>query len=99
MCVICQKSSLREYKSYFERLAGNQVYVLILVNFLAPGSGSAFPIRIQIQINVILVFCIGVTSIIQKIILFQDGVGKRGRFTEPYWRNKGKEFIFLTIKA
>jgi hypothetical protein len=29
--------------------AGNQVYLLIFVNFLAPGSGSAFPIRIRIQ--------------------------------------------------
>jgi hypothetical protein len=29
--------------------AGNQVYLLILVNFHVAGSGSAFPIRIQIQ--------------------------------------------------
>jgi hypothetical protein len=30
-------------------MAGNQVYLLILVNFHAPGSGSAFPIRIQVS--------------------------------------------------
>jgi hypothetical protein len=33
--------------------SGNQIYLLILVNFHAPefGSGFAFPIRIQIQDN------------------------------------------------
>jgi hypothetical protein len=28
-------------------MAGNQVYLLILVNFHAPRSGSVFPVRIQ----------------------------------------------------
>jgi hypothetical protein len=31
------------------RKVGNQVYLLILVNFHAPGSGSAFQKRIRIQ--------------------------------------------------
>jgi|688.fasta_scaffold1370678_1 hypothetical protein len=35
-------------KSLFERL-GIQFYLLILVNFLAPGSGSAFPFPFRIQ--------------------------------------------------
>ncbi len=39
-------------KTYLQksfRKAGNQVYLLILINFHAPGSGSAFLICIQIQ--------------------------------------------------
>ncbi len=41
-------------KTYLQRYtksilkAGNRVYLLIFVNFHAPGSGSAFPIRIRI---------------------------------------------------
>jgi hypothetical protein len=33
------------------RKAGNQFYLLILVNFQAPGSGSPYPIRIWIRIQ------------------------------------------------
>ncbi len=36
------------------RKAGNQVYLLILDNFQAPRSWSAFPIRIRIQDNQIV---------------------------------------------
>jgi hypothetical protein len=43
-----QKHTYESKKSLFERQE-NQVYLLILVHFQAPGSGSAFPIRIRIQ--------------------------------------------------
>jgi hypothetical protein len=42
-----QESHLRSYKSLLK--GRNQVPLKILVNFHAPGSGSAFPIRIRIQ--------------------------------------------------
>jgi hypothetical protein len=48
---ICHKiyRYLRRYKTYRGILHGeNQVYLKFLVNFIAHGSGSAFPIRIQI---------------------------------------------------
>jgi hypothetical protein len=51
----CYKKFVLTWKIYFicpkrpDWKAGNQVYLLILVNFLAPGSGSTFPIRTWIQ--------------------------------------------------
>jgi hypothetical protein len=45
---IGHKTYLRRYKSLFER-QGNHVYLYILVNFHAPESGTAFPLRIRIQ--------------------------------------------------
>ncbi len=47
--ILCHKTYLRRYRIYFEGLESG--VLLHLVNFLAPKSGSAFPIRIQIQIQ------------------------------------------------
>ncbi len=65
MYLICQKSSLREYKR----------------------SAFAFTIRIW-------------TPVFYKkdLFFFQDGVGKRGRFIKPHWRNKGKGFKYCLPK-
>jgi hypothetical protein len=43
-----QKTYLRRDKRLFLKIE-NKVYLLILFNFHAPGSGSAFPIRIMIR--------------------------------------------------
>ncbi len=42
----------------------------------------------------ILVFLFSRQHCYTKNYLFQDGVGKRGRFIEPHWRNKGKGFKY-----
>ncbi len=49
--VICHKTYLRRYKCYFERLEFRLIFFVQFsqVFFLAPGSGSAFPLRVRIQ--------------------------------------------------
>jgi hypothetical protein len=85
----------------------NRVYFMCQKSFLLKaksilkGSGSPFTILYESGSRSmrVLVFCIGVSGIIQIFFFFQDGVGKRGRFIEPHWRNKGKGFILLTYQT
>ncbi len=50
--VISHKIYLCRYVHKPFEKAGNQVYLLILVNFLAPGSGSALPLRFRTRKSV-----------------------------------------------
>jgi hypothetical protein len=84
----CQKSSRREYKSHFERLEikfNFGQFILLLASDPDPDQCGSW-------------FFVNVSTVLYKKILFQDGVGKRGRFIEPHWRNKGNGFKYYLLK-